>query len=636
MSSESNDPLQSMFLQGVALYRQARFADAELINARILQIQPDHFDALHLSGVIAASTNRSERAVQLLSRAIAKNGDVAVAHRHLGNALRDLGRWTAALESYDRAIALRADFADAHFNRGVALRALGRLDDALMSFERVIALRPDDAAGHNGRTAVLLDLQRADEALSSSECAIALAPQSAAAQCNRAAALKELKRFPEALASCDRAIELQADLLVAHINRGSVLRELQRHEEALASYDRAILLQPHCAEVYANRAIALQDLQRTEDALASCDRALELQPNLVLAHVNRGGALHDLLRHEEALASYAQASDLQPDSARAAFNAGLIHLQLGRYESGWKLFERRSRPVGPLGRGAPPRPYWRGRESLEGKTLLAYWEQGLGDTIQFCRYARIVQDRGARVVLLVPSALRALLQGLNPGVQVVADIRELPAFDLQCSMLSLPLACGTTVESIPAAVPYLSAEPERVARWRGRLGTEGFKIGICWQGNPNKNVDAGRSFPLRLLRPLSLLPTVRLISLQKGPGAGQLSSLPPDMGVQTLGAHFDSGPDAFLDSAAVMANLDLIISCDTSIAHLSGALARPTWVALKRAPDWRWMLDRDDSPWYPTFRLFRQSRAGDWDLVFSRMREELGRLVSDQESQAAG
>jgi tetratricopeptide (TPR) repeat protein len=632
MSIETDANPQALFNQTLALYQQGRLADAESTAARLLKIQPEHFDALHLSGVIAASAQRGEQAVQLLNRAIASNPNVAAAHRHLGNALRDLGRWQQALASYDQAIALRPDFAEAHFSRGTALRALGRLDDALASFDRGIALRPGDVPAHNARTAALLELQRPEAALVSSERAIALAPGSAAAHCNRAAALKELKRFDEALGSCDRAIALQADLLVAHLNRGAVLRELQRHDEALASYDLALELRPDCAEAYANRAIVLQDLQRTEDALASCERALALQPDLALAHVNRGSALHDLLRLDAALASYAEAARLQPDNARAVFNAGLIHLQTGQYESGWQWHERRKKPHVSAGSGALPQPFWTGGEPLEGRTLLCCWEQGLGDTIQFCRYARLAADRGAHVVLLVQGALRSLLQGLHPAVEVFAEARLLPAFDLQCPLLSLPLAFGTTVESIPAAVPYLSAEPARVALWRERIGVEGFKIDICWQGNPSKAVDSGRSFPLRLYQPLSLLPSVRLISLQKGPGASQLSSLPAGMRVETLGAHFDLdlGPDAFLDSAAVMANMDLIISSDTSVAHLAGALARPAWIALKRVPDWRWMLDREDSPWYPTVRLFRQDRAGDWAGVFSRMARELEPLLRRQ------
>jgi hypothetical protein len=270
-------------------------------------------------------------------------------------------------------------------------------------------------------------------------------------------------------------------------------------------------------------------------------------------------------------------------------------------------------------------PMWRGEAGLAGKTLFVYADQALGDTVQFCRYAKLAAERGARVVLAVQPRLCELLRGLSPQIRVIAQAEEAGSYDYQCALASLPLAFATTLADVPAAVPYLSADPRRAARWRERIGEAGFKIGIAWQGSRNR-IDVGRSVPLEFFVPLAGLPGVRLISLQKGEALEQLrgsQSFP----LELLGDDFDAGPQAFLDSAAVMSQLDLLITCDTALAHLAGALGRPIWVALKHVPDWRWLLDREDSPWYPSMRLFRQSRRGDWEGVFAAIHAELARLA---------
>jgi hypothetical protein len=324
-------------------------------------------------------------------------------------------------------------------------------------------------------------------------------------------------------------------------------------------------------------------------------------------------------RPREALLSCEKAIDLRDDFAAAYAHAGLICLQMGLFERGWQLSEWREQPI--TARNLTSQR-WRGEDDLHGLEFLATSEQGLGDTIQFCRYATLLVARGAQVTLAVQPALRGLLSSLGPDIQIVPD-SDIPAeIDRYCPLMSLPGAFQTTVETIPATTPYLFAEPGRVSRWRDRLGLKGFKIGICWQGS-TLPASVGRSFPLEMLLPISSIAGVRLVSLQKGPGTEQLRLLPAGMAVEVLGTSFDAGPNAFLDTAAVMESLDLIITCDTSIAHLAGALGRPTWIALKHAPDWRWMLDRDDSPWYPSVRLFRQKHRGEWGDVFDRMLGEL-------------
>jgi hypothetical protein len=336
-----------------------------------------------------------------------------------------------------------------------------------------------------------------------------------------------------------------------------------------------------------------------------------------------------MLRIDEALNSHDRAIELNPDFVQAHWNKAICALLAGDFETGWPLYEWRKKKVEPQGVTALPQPVWSGSEPLGGKTLLLHGEQGLGDTIQFCRFALLAQERGARVILAVQDPLTRLLQNLAPDIATIPLSSAPPDFDYQAALLSLPLAFGTGGIS-PVQPPYLRAENEKVGKWRERTGDHGFRIGICWQGNRQTKIDAGRSFPLRHFEALAAIPDLRLISLQKNDGVEQLSDQPHGMTVEALGDDFDAGPDAFVDTAAMMMSLDLIITSDTAIAHLAGALGRPIWLVLQHVPDWRWLLDRSDSPWYPTMRLFRQPRPGAWPSVFADLALELRTLVQSR------
>jgi hypothetical protein len=328
------------------------------------------------------------------------------------------------------------------------------------------------------------------------------------------------------------------------------------------------------------------------------------------------------------LQSYDSATRLKPDFADAHSGKSYLLLLLGEFNRGWQIYEWRKKDTANRGGlRSFSQPEWLGDENIAGKTLLIQCEQGLGDTIQFCRYAQLAEARGAKVIISTQDALMRLLKDLSPTVEII-DSSSTPAnFDYHVALLSMPLAFKTDERGIPADIPYLRAEPDRAERWRLRLGDHGFKIGVAWQGS-KLGTHFGKSFQVTWLRDISQLPSIRLISLQKNEGSEQVTTLPDGMKVETLGDDFDCGPDAFLDTAAVMENLDLVITADTSIAHLAGALGRPTWVALRLVPDWRWLLDRHDSPWYPTMRLFRQQTRDDWSSVFSAMERELTRMVN--------
>jgi tetratricopeptide (TPR) repeat protein len=631
--------LEALRAQASALFRAGQFAEAERISGDVLMAlgryrealaryeaalarEPQLATALYSSAAALRALGRFEEALTRARAALARQ-PTAEAYFQQGAALRDLGRFAEAVASFDLAIALKPNYVEAHTSRGIALGQLQRNTEALASFERAIALRPAAAELHNNQGNMLRRLRRLPEALASFERAIAFEPGLAMAYNNRGLVLQALRRYEEAAASCERALALQPDFADAHNNLGVQQYELGRPAAALASWRRALELQPRMDGVHGNLSNALRDLELPEDALAESELGIREDADSAVNHCNRGNALFDLGRFAEAIASYDRAIELDPRYALAHFDKGLCLLLTGEFAQGLPLYEWRKR-LGSYAMRASSTRAWLGEKDLAGKTLLIYADQALGDTIHFCRYAKLAAERGAQVVLAVQPQLRALLTGL--GVRIVASGEQPEAYDFDCALMSLPLAFGTTLADIPAAVPYLSAEPVKALRWRQQLGDAGFKVGIAWQGSRNR-IDVGRSVPLEMFGRLARIPGVRLISLQKGAALDQLRAVAKDLPVEVLGDEFDAGPQAFLDSAAVMTHLDLIITCDTALAHLAGALGRPTWIAIKRVPDWRWLLDRADCPWYPSVRLFRQTQRGDWGGVFDAMQAELASLA---------
>ena len=631
--------LEALRAQASALFRAGQFAEAERISGDVLMalgryrealaryeaalaLEPQLATALYSSAAALRALGRFEEALTRARAALALQ-PTAQAYFQQAGALRDLGRFSEAVASFDQAIALEPNYVEAHTGRGIALGQLQRNPEALASFERAIALRPAAAELHNNQGNMLRRLRRLPEALASFERAIALEPDLAMAYNNRGLVLQALRRYEEAAASCERALALQPDFADAHNNLGVQQYELGRPAAALASWRRALELQPRMDGVHGNLSNALRDLELPEEALAESELGIREDAVSAVNHCNRGNALFDLGRFAEAIASYDRAIELDPGYALAHFDKGLCLLLTGEFAQGLPLYEWRKR-LGSYAMRASSTRAWLGEKELAGKTLFIYADQALGDTIHFCRYAKLAAERGAQVVLAVQPQLRALLTGL--GVRIVASGEQPDAYDFDCALMSLPLAFGTTLADIPAAVPYLSAEPVKALRWRQQLGDAGFKVGIAWQGSRNR-IDVGRSVPLEMFGRLARIPGVRLISLQKGAALDQLHTVAKDLRVEVLGEEFDAGPQAFLDSAAVMTHLDLIITCDTALAHLAGALGRPTWIAIKRVPDWRWLLDRADCPWYPSVRLFRQTHRGDWRGVFDAMQAELANLA---------
>ena len=530
------------------------------------------------------------------------------------------GDMAAAIKFFKAAVKINPDFVEARYNLAYALNLAGIDEEAEQHYRKILRADPQHLNAKINHANTLDRLGRHAEALQSYDGLIRQLPESARLYASRGNLLTQMKRPDEALADCDKAIAIEPGYPEAHFNRGVALRALKRFTEAIDSYDKAIALKPDHAEAWFNRGVTLHDLRRFDEAVKSYDHAITLRPDYAEAYVNRGISQHELKRFDEALLGYDKALAIDPGNSRARFARSAVNLLRGNFAAGWPDYEQRPTNLNIDGRIAR-RPLWLGDGDIAGKRLLIHCEQGLGDTIQFCRYLTLLGRTGADVLFAPQPALRGLMRSLG-GVNLVDGADRSLRFDYHCPLLSLPFALKTDKESIPAQVPYLFADPQRAKNWADRLGNQGFKVGICWQG-ARTAIDFGRSFVAAEFLPLSQIPEVRLISLQKGEGEAQLTSLPAGMRVESLGDGFDTGPDAFLDTAAVMQHLDLIITSDTSIAHLAGALGRPAWVVLQHVPDWRWLLDRNDSPWYPTMRLFRQPKLDDWKGAFAEIEAAL-------------
>lgn len=655
--------MQDLLQQAVGLHQRGRLADAEQLYLKALDAAPGHADTGRLLGVLRAQQGRTDEALVLLDGVVAAHPEDAQAlssranilfamgrmaealtsvdralalkpnaemHNNRGNILARMKRGDAALKAYGQALVLNADLAEAWNGRGALLLAAGRFSAALENFDHALTLKPHDAAVSNNRAGALRALKRADEALALIDDLLKAHPDHADAWRTRAAILEDKSRFADALAAYDKVLALRPCWPEALEGRGKMLLALRRPFEALEAFDAAIALSPRFADAHNNRGKVLVQLNRLDEALAAFDATLALMPKSAPAHANRGSVLIFLGRMDEALVSLDRSIALDPKYADAYANRGILHLLTGNFAQGWTDREWRGRKkVEPVKLRGHAQPQWQGQD-IAGKTLFIHSEQGLGDTIQFCRYARLAAARGAKVFLSVQDKLVTLLAPLTPDVAVLDSKSAPAAFDYHAPLMSLPGIFGTALDTVPAGSPYLYADPARVARWKKQIGGKGFRIAINWQGNPLSAIDAGRSFPVSCFQALGAIPGARLISLQKNAGLEQLKSLPDGMAVEWPGPDFDAGPDAFLDSAALMEAVDLIVTSDTAIAHLAGALGRPVWVALQKVPDWRWLMDRDDCPWYPGMRLFRQTVRGDWTGVFARMTEDATKLAADR------
>jgi tetratricopeptide (TPR) repeat protein len=582
MSTPLRTDLDAAIRQAIALHQAGNLAAAASLYRELLRDFPDRPQLLHLLATAELQQGNDAASVALCSRALAVMPDHPELLVNIAIGLRNLGRLDEALAQAERAVAAGPQLAATHENLGNILQELKRYAEALKAYGRAVALAPGQADIYCNRGRTLMMLRRLEEAQADYRHAIACNPNHAEAYNGLSCTLRELQRLEDSLAAAERAIALDPTSASGHNNRGNALRELQRYDEALKAFDRAIQLAPQDAGAYSNRCNALTSLGRLEDAIASCEQALRLDSNL----------------------------------AEANWNLATYRLLQGDFATGWTRFEWRWQGSNLKGSERHySQPRWSGAEPLAGKTILLHAEQGLGDTLQFCRYAPMVAAMGAHVELEVQKPLLSLLATLPDDISLMTEGDALPDFDYHCPLMSLPLAFGTMLETIPAAVPYLAADPIKRAAWRKKLGEKtALRIGLAWSGKRRFISDLIRNIPLSVLAPLRDLPC-EFHCLQKEiwpEDAARLTEFPQ------VRIH-RTAIDDFSDTAALAAEMDLIVTVDTSVAHMAGSIGKPVWILLPYLPDWRWLLNRSDSPWYPNATLIRQPRPGDWSSVIAEI-----------------
>lgn len=596
--SESAQRAQALALLHAQILRHTldgRFLEALSGCEQALALDPDNADTMHLMGAVHLEAGQNELAVEWASRAIRKQPKAEFLST-LGLALSSLGRRDDALKVFDSAVQLKPHDARLWSQLGNACSTMGHSEDALKCFAQAFALDPGNA--------------------------------DAAYCCGRL--YHSMQRDEEALACLDQAFALRRDHVPTLMIRGLVLKELKRSDAALADFFRAARLDPDNAEIANSLGAMLQELGRSEEALQVYERALQSAPGDARFATNRANTLVWLGRVDEAMSAYRQVLAIDPDFADARWNLGALQLLTGDFESGWQGLEMRFHipalhPAYPTFRG----PMWIGQEPIAGKTILICADEGLGDSIQFARYVPVLASRGARVILVVEPILIPLLVGIQGVWQCLPKLADtvLPPYDLHCAINSLPLALGTRLDNIPSE-PYLPPPAtDRVQVWEDRLqhslGPHArLRVGLVWSGNPDHWNDRHRSISLAAMSGIFDV-DARFVSLQKQPRPGDAEKLRKTPAILDLTKDLTD----FAETAALLSCLDLVISVDTSVAHVSAALGRPTWILLPHLPDYRWMFDREDSPWYPSVRLFRQDARGDYAGVLDRVRVELSKLA---------
>ena len=605
-----------------------------------LRISPDYPEAHVNLGTACEKLGQLDRAIASFRAAVRLRPNDADSHNNLAHVLQTAGRLDDAVAAYQTAARIAPASAGIRVNLGSALRSLGRLDEAIAEYQHALAIEPTSAVAHYNLANVRLAQGDRIAAAAGYARAAALKPDYAPAHYNLAAMHKDLGDTDAAVASYRRALEIDPDLVGALFNLANLLQDQGELDTAAATWRRLLALEPDHAEAHAGLGNALHARGMIDDAIAAFRRALVLKPDLAEAQFNLANTLQDAGRIAEALGHFARAVEIKPDYVEAHWNRSLALLATGDLETGWPEYEWRwqrsySQPM--LRRFAQPQ--WRG-EPLDGRRILLHAEQGLGDTLQFCRYARLVAARRpAGLVLEVPPPLVGVLTDsfADLDIEIVPMASDfpgsegLPRFDVHCPLMSLPLVFGTRLDTIPGDLPYLRVDRDKTLRWQGLVGgAPRPRVGLVWAGGIRANhaeavaTDRRRSVPLAQLAPLGTVPGVTWYSLQKGAPAAQAKEPPAGLAPIDL----MDAVETFADTAALAAQLDLVISVDTSVAHLVAGLGKPVWLLSRFDGCWRWLLDRDDSPWYPTVRLYRQTVPGDWTPTIERLRDDLATWAS--------
>jgi len=588
VSKKNNIP--KLLFVGIGHHQEGRLQKAQSIYQQILSLDPRHFDALHLQGVVAAQMQNLSLALDLIGKAIKINPNSAEAYFNNGNILKEFSRLEEAVENYKKAVDIKHDLVNAHFNLGITLHVLGRFNEAVICYENATTYKHNFHEAYNNCGNALIEIDRTDKALESFNKAISLNPKYAEAYNNRGNAYKKLGRMQEAIADYETAISIDIQYAEAYNNRGNVLFEQKDYRKAAKNFEEAITIKSDYADAWYNLGNSYKELADLEEAVDCYDRAITLKSNYATAYWNKSLAL----------------------------------LLAGQFEMGFQLFEWRwkldSKTFTATQRNYE-KPLWLGKEDLSGRTLLIHAEQGLGDCIQFSRYSKLVTDLGANVILLVPKPIVGLLQSLV-GVDLVLEdeSKELPTFDYHCPLMSLPLAFKTEINTVPVSTSYLSISKESLRSWNNFLGEKKKpRLGIVWSSVSDFKNDSDRSMKLEQFIKCIPQNKFEIYCLQKVIKPEDQETFNKSSEVNFHGHKLND----FLDTAGLASCMDLVVSTCTSVPHMTAALGIPTWILLNYVPDWRWLVKREDSPWYKSVKLYRQGETREWDEVLTNVRDDL-------------
>ena len=641
-------------LLGTVFFAKSKFEEAlDLLDSALSQ-RPDVAPVHNNVGSCLKSLGRFNDALESFNRAIDLDQNFADAHYNKANVLRRMGHTAEAMDSFRHALRVEPKYTQALVNladvleeasryedalscynsileyeekpskflakRSDLFAKLGRYSDALADLDIAASIDPMDPALPFKKGVIYQELSDTTEAISSFHAALKLKPDFVEAYNNIGAVLSSVGRDKEALGVYNAALSIYQDVGELYFNQANSLRSLGQYEQALESYNRAISIDSENPEYLNNRGVAFHKLNRLSSALSDYEDAIQRNPDYIRAINNQGLAFADTFKFDRALASYNRVIELNPDYAEAYWNKAILYLMHGHYLEGWRLFDWRLRMPGASTKYSFfDKPDWRGEEDISDKRLFIPSEQGLGDLIQFSRYAAMAVEKAGEVILEVPKMLVPVIRTLHPEITLSIKGQKPPEFDVYCPVMSLPYAFRTTLETIPTNGKYLSSDGQKVSLWQEALGpTDKKRVGLVWSGSPKHENDHNRSIPLTELVPL-LSDSVEWHSLQKEYRETDLAVLES---MPQVSQHQDALVD-FSDTAALIECLDLVITVDTSVAHLAGALGKPVWIMLPHVPDYRWLTDRDDSPWYDSVRLYRQQASCNWAPLIERLSADL-------------
>lgn len=665
------DQSESLLIQALLLHKAGRLLEAKDQYNEVLGLNPSDVNGLQLLGTLEAQLGGHDQAISLFERALKIIGKSALVSNNLGNSLFAQGDISAAISHYDQAILIQPDYADAYLNRGNAFKELslyekaienyesatnirpnfpealfntgvvrqtmGQFDIAIRYYNEVIRIQPDHSSAYHNMAMIHVIIGNHNEALSLFNEALRTNPKNLSALCNLGDLLCSMGQFEAALLVLNQALILKPCHVNALINRGNVHAFTSQLETALNDFQEAINIQPNNFKAINNKGNVLKELGRLDEALACFGKAIKIFPDFAEAHNNNGVVLHEMKRFDMALECFDLATEIQPTYADALWNKSLLYLQTGQFAAGWSLYEWRKlktdmKHAYRLGNEL----IHTSQEDIEGKTVLIYFEQGLGDSIQFSRYLPMIHALGAKLIFKVQKPLVEVMASMRIPMTVVSDENELPHFDLQCPLMSLPLVFKSSLDTVPQVVPYLHSNQFKAALWKERLShCRRFRVGLVWNGGFRQDrpqlwrLNERRNISLQIFAEYFQHADIDFFSLQKGnPAENEILSKEIDFWPRGNFYNFALDLKDFSDTAALIEQLDLVISVDTSTAHLAGALGKPVWLLSRYDNCWRWLEERSDSPWYPTMKIFRQDATRDWHHVLQRVSEFLKVEVS--------